>query len=270
MSDHLDRLERLTSLFERGALSKEEFEHEKALLLRSGGASASDVPSEKLFDKRNWLLIGAGAAAVIGAIAGVFAAVDLSEAAKPPGKLQKNGSMERASLSFDSFISFKDASSCTPSSGLRGLLDDLARAATVDNAAADGYIRVAGLEEPLIPVTARAEVAGAQASLAAIRLDGTWQGLHVKEIRTVRWSDGHGDGFRIQFAEGPGQAGSVLRLLGMDLPKLGTIERRGDQFVGLEADHSGSALVCASAEEAIDADPGSLTSVGNTEEPSPL
>lgn len=236
-------------LFERGALSKEEFEREKTLLLRSSEtASDSDSPGSA-HQRRRWLFIAGGVSLTAGIIAGIAAAFDVLR----PGSEQNDTAQEvaeaDAALTLDTLISFRDVASCSPSNAFAALLEDLEHAASTDNPAADGFIRIAGAEQAITPITGKRQAGGGEATLSALPLKATWQGLHVLEIRTTTWNDGMGNGFRIRFAEGPGQAGSVLRQLGMDVPKVGAVERRGDKLVALEGYGSGSALQCVAAGE---------------------
>lgn len=259
MTDYLDRLERLTMLFERGALSKEEFEREKAHLLTSAETASETDLRGFAGRRRRWLFIAGGVALAAGTMAGIGAAFHIWR----PGPQQNDRVQEvaeaDAAITLDTLISFRDVTSCAPSDAFASLLEDLERAASTGNPAADGFIRIAGAEDAITPITAKRRAGGGEATFSALPLDGIWHGLHVREIRTTTWNDGLGNGFRIRFAEGPGQSGSVLRQLGVNLPKLGTLEPRGDRLVGIEADSSGSALVCVLSGDVATDSPSEVT-----------
>ena len=247
MDDYLERLERLTNLFERGALSKDEFEQEK-LRLREGSAVLHEHP-ENSGQHRKWLVpVAAGGTALLGLIGGAYvltgvAGQEDTEKDRPAGAAASNGA------SLDVAVSFSDSEACRPSVGFQALLDELARAAFVENVAADGVVRVAGLGSELTP---RGEVitrAGAEARVASLPVDAQWQGLRVTEIRTTRWNDGMASAFQLRFAETAPQVAPVLKQVGLPVPKLGTLERHGKSFVAWESSpQGGSTFTCISAE----------------------
>lgn len=243
MEDYLARLERLTSLFERGALSKDEFEQEKARL-RWGPPPERERATED--QRRKWLLLSAiGLAAAMGLALAYLTILDLpSENGEAGSYVTNSTKLSAGPGSLNSIIAFSDTVACEPSASFADLLDEIANSVTAENQASDGTVRIADVAAALTPEHASINRGGVEATLSRLTLREEWHGLDLVEIRTTRWSDGLAEGFQLKFAEPASQAGSVLRQVGFKLPKLGALEKRAENYMHFESAGGGSVLTC--------------------------
>ena len=253
MSDYLEQLERLTNLFERGALSREEFEAEKLRLKRNDEQqSRESLPSPHMevpvsaLPRQKLLLSGVAVLAIAGVVGAVLAAGRADVLPDQANTIERTSIQEESRL--QDAVSFADLANCAPGADMAALLDDMASAAQTDGGA-DAVVHVAGLPDPLPVRTASQEEKGVEVRLAAVDVDTRWRGLRLREIRTVRWGDGLANGFRLQFAEPVQRVSAVLDQGGLEAPQPGSLRQVGDRLIGIERQGSGTALLCVDSKK---------------------
>lgn len=259
MADRLEALERLARLKASGILTLAEFEAEKARILGDAGVEpqgpvrAGEPPSRSLqaapwrtFLSRPWLLGGGALALLAGALLAYVVVGDVRSATRAQ-RVERSAAPKApagAAVALGSLLSFRDASTCTPGQGLEDLIGAMASVRGSSNPAADASIRVAGLEEAVVPTISRP--AGAEgATIIQIPMRGTWQGLHVTRLHTATWGKDDVTTLQIHFDDPVDETRSVLRQIGFPLGRAGELQKAGQALVGVEAVPGGSALTCA-------------------------
>ncbi len=253
MDDYLQRLERLAGLFERGALTKEEFEAEKARLLRSE-AETLRSDAETLHDRsevstrtprltrRNTLLVAAAGAVALGVMLAAAVWQELPFGAKPKDPGAELSSEDMSSTSIEDLIRFSDPKSCTPAPSLSELLRKIDEAALSDSGSTDRLLRVKGFKSQL-EVDASVEGSGEkEARTARLVIRRPWHDLRVTELRSTQWGDA--TGVQIRFQEPLAKTAAVLRNLGFHIPAIGKLAPIEAGFIGLEWVGDESALTC--------------------------
>jgi hypothetical protein len=237
MSDNLEKLERLANLFERGVLSKEEFEAQKLRLL--GRSESLDSPLDKL--SRHKAIIGGSALLFLIVVASV---VVFAKSQHDEVRARIGGSGEsQGEMILDAEVQFQDAKTCEPGDGLRELMGRMMDATKAVSGSTDSLVRVAGIRNPL-EVRSRDLPSGSRrVKIASIPLKGMWQGLSMTELRTLQWSDGKIESVQLRFREPIREIEHVAKQLGFTL---GAAKEDQDARViaGVEPDSAGGMLTC--------------------------
>jgi hypothetical protein len=267
MTDRLEALERLARLKASGILTLTEFEVEKSRILGESVVEpqrpdqAGDLPGHgsqaatwRTFLLRPWLLVGGALALVTGALLAYVVVGDVRSATRAQraerSVVPKAPAAAGGGAALGSLLGFRDASTCTPGQGLEDLIGAMISARNASNPAADASIRVAGLEEPVVPTIS--SPAGAEgATIIQIPMQGTWQGLHVTRFHTATWGADDMTSLQIQFNDPVDETRSVLRQIGFPLGRAGELQKAGPALVGVEAVPGGSALTCARGPKSV-------------------
>lgn len=246
MSDYLEKLERLTNLFERGALSKEEFEAEKKKLLASTAPAGTLAPVEEETvvgaARPRWLTLGAPIALFAAVVGGGLVYLSSSRSAgHGDGAASRSGSDDN---SFEGAIKFTNMASCEPTEGFSDLLNQMAQAALEPEGSTGRLVKIAGHADDYDVEAVRAGNGDQKALLARIALDGQWQGLSLTELRIGRWDDGVTESLQLRFAGDPEQTASALKQLGFPILADGKASRVDGTFIALEKDGGAQFLTC--------------------------
>ena len=153
------------------------------------------------------------------------------------------------SADLGTILTFDDASACIAGRGLKEVVAQLARAGEAGESAQDEPIRVVGVEKPLMPHVTRVGSAQGRVSIAQIDIEGDWEGLRVKSLRSTAWGDGAVSSMQIRFSDPADEARSVLTQMGFEIGDVGQVkkteaERASTGAIGVEALPAGSALTC--------------------------
>ncbi|HEX8214098.1 MAG TPA: hypothetical protein VF582_01350, partial [Allosphingosinicella sp.] len=156
----------------------------------------------------------------------------------------------RTSASLATVISFEESASCAPGDGLREIIAQMKSAAKVPNVAADGPIRLLGVEEAISPEVRRSEGGPGVVTLVQIPVEGDWNGLHLRAVKISTWGEKGVSTLQLVFSEPAAQSRSMLRQLGFKVGEVGELAavdgaRDGYALVGVEALDGHSALTCA-------------------------
>jgi hypothetical protein len=265
MTDPFDALERLARLRDQNVLSDEEFAAEKARILKGlvhpGDAPAAGTrpfPLLRGFGPNGWIPAGIAAALAGGAVLAFFVWSDIDSASTREREGEGDGarrnvvakSASTRPVSLATVIKFANGATCAPSEGFGEVISQMRAAAGVQNAAADSAIRLLGVEEAIVPEVIRSESGALPVTLVQIQVEGDWNGLHLRAVKTAIWGTKDVSTLQLRFSEPAEQTRSLLRQLGFKLDKIGELAAvegadGGYSMVGVEALDEGSALTCA-------------------------
>lgn len=231
----------MATLFEKGVLSKDEFEAEKAHLLERY-RNAEDTPA----NVRKWHTskkgrIAAGVLVVLAAGSFVGALVR-QNIKQPEGRLSERATKNRAGSPATSSprLGFTNIEQCEPDVQFGELLQDLRKAGS-NGQQGSGELFLAGSAEP---IEVRSSITDAEPYLQidAVPIRSKWNGLNVNEVRSISWATGNG--FQINFAERPHQLTSILSRLGLVGVRTGKFMSKNGRAVIVEEFSRGSSWTC--------------------------
>lgn len=250
MGDYLDQLERLAGLFERGALSKAEFEAEKARLIWPGarGPESSHTRLIEWFAQHKTVL-AVVASLLAGTLLGVLVWQDLKEGTSPAAV--KKQDRATAAESLEGSFAFSDPGACALSLEFAAVVDQLA---TSSERKDEATVSVAGFPEPEKIDSAVIGSGIAEARISRVHVPGLWHGLKLKELRTTRWTGA--EGMQMRFEQSAPQAANVLRELGFKLPVVGSLNKVGNLLIGVEDVGDGAAFTCITVSKYLTASEG--------------
>lgn len=259
MTDRIEALERLARLREQQILSECEFEAEKARLMEMPLVSLSNEPELTALAAPTWRprwLFLLGVAGLIAAIGGgvylTTNAASVSDVQTPNGEsAEQSVSASTAGSNaprISALLKFDNAAECAPAEGLKLLLDEMR---SLEPGADQATLSLSDGGASVRPQVRRIEVgAGAGSVISELHVSGSWDGLRVNGIRTVRFPSSENYSIQIRFQEGAEKVRRVLNAQGFDLPKVSELrnselESDAELALGVEPIEGGSALVCA-------------------------
>jgi hypothetical protein len=246
VSDYIDSLERLAGLFQKGILSKEEFDAEKAKLLSN---SRDDTSKErkflaKAFDTRQKRIVAlAGLAILCGLALGAVVWKDITADAATQNELSASApEANRQPDPVSPIIDFADLSGCKPGQNLAGLLGRIRESAAATRSG-DQVVYLAGTAKAAGVGSHTDNSVGRTVQLAGIRISTRWLGLNVTQLKALDFSDG--SGVEIDIAEAPQQVAQVLAMNGVPELLAGKIHEESSALHAVEGyGGGGSAYTC--------------------------
>ena len=268
MSDWIEQLERLTRLYQDGALTDAEFAAQKARLLEAAEAAGEPPAVAELpgHGPRPAALIGfaLAAVAVIGAAAWygsqtvpetppvvTTGAATIAAVAEPTAE----ATSEPVPVAVEEALAFATPAACTPGDTLERVYKKLE--AGMNLGSGQGLtVTLDGFAEPLqIAAKSGKDRIGAETASAELRFpaDTTWHGLRLSRVTTTRYYPPETDGSdsrTINFLEPPEKVRRTLARLGFAAP-LAPAYTRIDEDKGcggamqIEPRPGGAALVCS-------------------------
>jgi Short C-terminal domain len=270
MTDRFEALEKLGRLHESGILSDEEFAAEKKRILEGTRETAPPVltaaaesrvaPGEggSWLGRNRWAAAGGAAALLIGGYLSYAVLLDVNGAEGPEPK--KNAAVEQRQQlpaagrgELAALLQFDDPGNCEIGGELRALVETLAgREPPAGGGPASATpVRLVGIAEPVTPRIERVAVEGSGQPPVVVQLglSGGWNGLNVRELRTIRWPGTRASSLQIRFSEPPEQVRRALNERGFNLPAVGELrnaEGSGGRLVAIVVEEvsGGGALTC--------------------------
>lgn len=151
-----------------------------------------------------------------------------------------------ATPTLDDLIGFSNPKACEPNEAFAALLSGLVDSEEVG----ETYVPI--LRTPRIPTNLKDQVGTPELRFdgheyrATLPLRGTWQGLPLRSIVVVGWTESE-QGFELLFEANPERVLATANRAGFDIPSSGS-EYRDDDVLGLNigvANHDGgAALFC--------------------------
>lgn len=240
MTDYLNSLDRLAGLFERGVITREEFDQQKSLLLASRVPVSNDFSKSLAFLRKNAAALAMAGVGVLGTIAFVsFIGVDLSQ--RLASKAERKSPMAahpRAMNQADSVVSFESAPLCQPSDRFKNLLAQMATPALSDYGSPNRLVVFTDTNNPL-PLS---EVLVNGVTLTEIQPKDQWRGLSLVSVRRAEFTTG--SGFQLRFRNPIKVVQRELIRSGFSDIPVGSVKRVEDVVIGLEEVDGSVALTC--------------------------
>lgn len=262
----MSNIERAKKLLDAGALTTEEFEQEKARLLRNGGMV--DTPEEAGATGSNpRRTIAVAVAAVIGLLVSgwiwlntghgestadsAFVLPTLAEPSSDPEQVIAQAT-ETAPADLTDTLQFADAAQCKAGRALEQAFAKLDKAR--ENASTSDSITVDGIPDALqVAVSNETTATGDVDQSSEIRFDqATWNGLRLSRIRTHLYAPPESDSSYSRiftFREEPSSVKRALDMAGFNAPMSPSYSELSDDACGgsmyLEAVPGGTALTCS-------------------------
>lgn len=231
-----------------GVLTREEFEAEKAYLLKNK-VSRDDL--EERAPKRRlvtYIALASILSILVGAsITYVYSSfVGSDEAAIPDFRSARNRENAAPTVS-DVSITFADTSKCEPGPGLADLLSQVKVAGAAEDGSDLRLMHLTGVSSPVEVDSAIRNFGQQQVRLARLPISATWMGHRITEVRTMEWDEG--SGFQLRFESPPENLLRTLKqetfpIEAEDVPS--TVE---GVFVGIEKSGRGAILNCMKSKQ---------------------
>lgn len=249
MSDYLDSLERLAGLCQKGVLTKEEFESEKARLLAGAQVQTGTVgwaSRTALFKRKTILASLVGLTLVGGAALGLLVWKDLPNSSSPNAIDESDAGTDRE-IRLRGHVGFSDLSKCAPDPEFAQLLGRLREVA---GAAEDTSIWLSDTPHPTLITTSRGLGDAGATQIAAMPLATSWLGLRAERVDALSWNEGLA--IAIHLSDTPTRVSGVLAENGLKSLKLGSPIEGTNAFFAIESrvDGVGTIFTCALGRDA--------------------
>jgi hypothetical protein len=255
VSDYLDSLDRLAGLFQKGVLTKEEFESEKARLLAGAQVQAGTVrwASRTTLLNRKAVLASLISFTLIGGAAlGLLVWRDLPDSS-PANAIGETDTISAQRTRLEGRVGFSDLSKCAPDAGFAQLLGRLREAAGL---AEESLIWLTNSPNPILISTARASNDAGTTQIAAVPLATSWLGLHVERVDALSWNQGLATA--IHLSDRSARVSEVLAENGLKGLKSGSTFQGNGAFFAIESkSDDGTGFTCGMANGSPPSDEGS-------------
>lgn len=226
MTDHLDSLERLAGLFQKGILSKEEFEGEKSRLLATFAESHHSETGTSGSTSSRWKPWYAVAALTLtfGTTLGTIVWTDVKNGKSTPNQERLSADRPREELAVS--VEFESLADCRPGQQLGRVLGRMKEFPGTSQTSA--LLKFEGIPQSLPVAVGLVGDESSRSKIASLPLQTSWLGLTTKSVRTVDWDQG--SSVSIEVSESLNRVKAVLENAGLPTLQPGKVVAKKDSM----------------------------------------